>query len=129
LVLTPYIIRGPQDFQAIFERKMRERKEFVDRFHGVAFEYEADIDWTRKRGPVASYRQGIRREMIKAENEGPGTADQTIVKPGEVTNGGGTIGPVETLPSGDGTPTPIEPPPEGETVPIEPEPQPDNPEL
>lgn len=98
LVLTPYIIRGPQDFQAIFERKMAERKEFVDRFHGEAFNYEADIDWTRKRGPVANYRLGIRRELNKAENEGPGEEGQTIVKPDEVKNGGATIGPVDTTP-------------------------------
>ncbi|CAN0582411.1 unnamed protein product, partial [Laminaria digitata] len=29
LVITPYIIRGPDDFRIIFERKMKERKEFV----------------------------------------------------------------------------------------------------
>lgn len=58
LVLTPYIIRGPSDFQSIFERKMRERKEFVDRFHGTAYNYDAEIDWGRKRGPLAAYRLG-----------------------------------------------------------------------
>lgn len=107
LVLTPYIIRGPQDFQSIFERKMQERKEFVDRYHGEAFSYEAEIDWTRKRGPVANYRMGIRRELNKAENEGPGEEGQTIIKPDEVKNGGATIGPVDTAPAGGHEGTPI----------------------
>lgn len=81
LVLTPYIIRGPQDFRAIFERKMAERKEFVDRFHGVAKEFEAEIDWTRKKGPVAAYRAAIRKELLKAENDGPGGPDEDIIRP------------------------------------------------
>ncbi|NJK88604.1 MAG: type II secretion system protein GspD, partial [Myxococcales bacterium] len=66
LILTPYIIRGPDDFRKIFERKMEERKEFVDRFYGTSVEYRAAIDWDRKQGPLASYIQSIRKEMRKA---------------------------------------------------------------
>ena len=32
LFLTPYIVREPSDLRAIFERKMRERQEFLDRY-------------------------------------------------------------------------------------------------
>ena len=81
LILTPYIIRGPDDFRRIFERKMEERKEFVDRFYGTTDEYRAAIDWNRKVGPLGSYRQKIRREMLKAENEGPGAAGETVIRP------------------------------------------------
>jgi general secretion pathway protein D len=123
LVLTPYIIRGPQDFQTIFERKMKERKEFVDRFHGTSYHYDAEIDWGRKRGPLASYRLGIRRELTKAENEGPGTDDQTIIKPDDVEDGG-TIGPVDTPRVGGETPVIVQPEP-GEPVG---EPPPDSPD-
>ncbi|MCS6797116.1 MAG: type II secretion system secretin GspD [Myxococcota bacterium] len=54
LFLTPYIIRQPSDLRAIFERKMRERQEFLDRYFvfGDA-QYEPAIDWSRTRGMVA----------------------------------------------------------------------------
>jgi general secretion pathway protein D len=84
LVLTPYIVRGPEDFRTIFERKMEERKEFVDRFYGTSVEYRAAIDWDRKVGPLASYRTAMRKEMRKAENEGPGGPDETIIRPEDV---------------------------------------------
>ena len=87
MILTPYIIRGPQDFRTIYERKMEERKEFVDIFYGRTKEYRAKIDWDRKVGPVAAYRRAIRREMMKAENEGPGLPDETVVKPDGTTEG------------------------------------------
>ncbi len=83
LVLTPYIIRGPKDFQQIFERKMKERKEFVDRFYGMTDEYRAKIDWSQKLGPVAAYRLSMRRELLKAENDGPGLPGQVIIRPDE----------------------------------------------
>ncbi|MCK6544939.1 type II secretion system secretin GspD [Myxococcota bacterium] len=111
LVLTPYIIRGPEDFRQIFERKMNERKEFVDRFHGVAKDYEPEIDWARKRGPLASYRLAMRKELTKAENEGPGTSDEKVIRPGEEAPSEGIIidpprggGNVEHLPPGDAPP-------------------------
>src|SRR5207302_16624 len=34
LFLTPYIIRDQSDFQRIFERKLRERQQFVEEFYG-----------------------------------------------------------------------------------------------
>jgi general secretion pathway protein D len=81
LVLTPYIIRGPKDFRKIFERKMQERKEFVDLFYGQTKEYRAKIDWDQKLGPIAAYRQAMRRELRKAENDGPGLPGQVIIRP------------------------------------------------
>ncbi len=87
LILTPYIIRGPDDFQAIFERKMEERKDFVDRFYGKSDEFRASIDWDRKRGPLASYRLSMRREMAKAENDGPGKEEEVIIKASEQESG------------------------------------------
>jgi len=83
LILTPYIIRGPQDFQMIFERKMEERKQFVDRFYGVTKEYRAKIDWTRKRGPLSTYNLQVDQAMNKAENDGPGLPGETIITPGQ----------------------------------------------
>lgn len=83
LVLTPYIIRGPEDFRKIFERKMDERKDFIDRFYGTSVEYRAAIDWSQKQGPLSSYRAAIAKELEKAENDGPGTPDEMIIGPAE----------------------------------------------
>jgi general secretion pathway protein D len=81
LILTPYIIRGPQDFYHIYQRKMEERKEFVTRFYGDTPEFRASIDWGRKLGPVAQYRQNLREELLKPENGGPGADGEEVVKP------------------------------------------------
>jgi general secretion pathway protein D len=53
LFLTPYIIRSPADLRAIFERKMRERQEFIDRYFVFGdHDYEPPIDYSRTRGLV-----------------------------------------------------------------------------
>ncbi len=88
LILTPYIIRGPDDFRMIFERKMEERKDFVDRFYGTTPEYRAAIDWNRKVGPLGSYRFRMKKEMSKAENEGPGAPGETIIRPEPISDTG-----------------------------------------
>jgi general secretion pathway protein D len=80
LVLTPYIIRGPDDFRTIFERKMEERREFVNRFYGTTKEYRAAIDWRRKQGPLSIYNEKLTREMNKAENDGPGEPGETVIR-------------------------------------------------
>lgn len=109
LVITPYIIRGPDDFRKIFERKMEERKDFVDRFYGaIDEEYAAQIDWNRKLGPLASYRERMRKELLKAENEGPGLPDETVIRPDQ---GPKTLD-LDVEPNGDEE-NPPEQPPEG----------------
>lgn len=53
LFLTPYIIRTPDDLRAIFERKMQERQEFLDRFFVFGdHEYTPPFDYSRTRGLV-----------------------------------------------------------------------------
>ncbi|MEE2902818.1 MAG: type II secretion system secretin GspD [Myxococcota bacterium] len=81
LVITPYIIRGPADFYEIYSRKMKERKEFVERFYGSTKEYSAQIDWKRKTGPLAKFRQAVNSEMQKFENGGDGTDGEELVTP------------------------------------------------
>jgi general secretion pathway protein D len=54
LFLTPYIIRDAADLRAIFERKMRERQEFIDRhFVFAQDDYRPAIDYSRTRGAVS----------------------------------------------------------------------------
>ena len=51
LFLTPYIIRSPSDLRSIYERKIRERQEFLDRyFVAETDEYEPPTDYSRTRG-------------------------------------------------------------------------------
>ncbi|MFT3921150.1 MAG: type II secretion system secretin GspD [Myxococcales bacterium] len=54
LFLTPYIVRTQADLRAIYERKMRERQEFLDRYFVFgAHDYHPAIDYSRTRGLVA----------------------------------------------------------------------------
>jgi general secretion pathway protein D len=53
LFLTPYIIRSPADLRFIYERKMRERQEFLDRYFVFGdSEYEPPVDYSRTRGLI-----------------------------------------------------------------------------
>lgn len=51
LFLTPYVIRTPDDLRSIFERKMRERQEFIDRYFVFGdHDYRPPLDYSRTRG-------------------------------------------------------------------------------
>jgi len=83
LFLTPYIIRDQSDFRRIFERKMKERQEFVARFFGATEQYAATIDYSRKQGPLAHLRASVRAELSKAENGGEGAGGERIIRPSD----------------------------------------------
>jgi general secretion pathway protein D len=58
LVLTPHVIREQADLRRIFERKMQERQEFIDRY--FVFEspdWKPPHDWTRANGLVEDIRK------------------------------------------------------------------------
>lgn len=60
LFMTPYIIRSASDLRAIFERKLRERQEFIDRyfvFNNRA--YTPAIDYSRTRGLVSEILNAV----------------------------------------------------------------------
>ncbi|MBX5483826.1 MAG: type II secretion system secretin GspD [Myxococcaceae bacterium] len=88
LFLTPYIIKDQSDFRRIFERKMKERQQFVETFYGAAPGYEVAVDWDRKKGPLAMIGSTLRKEAQKVENGGPGLNGEKVIAP----MGGGTIG-------------------------------------
>jgi general secretion pathway protein D len=83
LFLTPYIIRDQGDYRRIFERKMAERAEFVKRFYGEDTGYQAEIDYTRKLGPLGRVRRGVQQELIKVENGGSGSSDERVIGPAQ----------------------------------------------
>ena len=53
LVLTPHVIRDQEDLRKIFERKMQERQEFLDRYMVFSGEdWKPPRDWSRTSGLV-----------------------------------------------------------------------------
>ena len=71
LILTPYVIQGQQDLRKVFERKMQERQEFIDRYFVFHSDWEPPRDWTRANGLVEEIRQSNRRiaERLRLEEE------------------------------------------------------------
>jgi len=67
IIITPYIIKDPSDLRRIFERKLRERREFMERSSAFRDErdYEAQVDYRRKRGLL----EEINRTAVEAELE------------------------------------------------------------
>lgn len=66
LFLTPYIVRTPEDLRSIFERRMRERQEFLDRYFVFgSHDYRPPLDYSRTRGLV----QEIITELAEIEEE------------------------------------------------------------
>ncbi len=58
LVLTPYIVRDQSDLRKIFERKMQERQEFLDRYFVFnGHDWTAPRDYSRSNGLVENIRQ------------------------------------------------------------------------
>lgn len=81
LFLTPYIIKDQGDFRAIFEKKMRERQDFVEQFYGQVPGYDVAVDFSRKAGPLGKMNQAILREESKLENGGPGARGERVIQP------------------------------------------------
>ena len=127
LFLTPYIIRDQGDFRRIFERKMRERQQFVEQFYGQVPGYDVAIDYSRKVGPLGRMKRALDRELNKVENGGPGSAGEKVIRPtgDAVAPGAGVEG---APPTGDANPpgaVPQAPAVEGQQAPVvEPPPPP-----
>ncbi len=68
LFMTPYIIRSQADLRAIYERKMRERQEFLDRYFVFGtHDYHPTVDYARTRGLVAEIMKQV--DSVKTEKE------------------------------------------------------------
>ena len=59
LMLTPHVIEGPEDFQAIVKRKMEEHQEFAERFHRDGEKLVLGLDYRKKHGLLESIHQSI----------------------------------------------------------------------
>jgi general secretion pathway protein D len=66
LFLTPYIIRSPADLRAIFERKLRERQEFIDRYFVFSDRgYEPPMDYSRTRGLISEILNAFEEDAVE----------------------------------------------------------------
>ncbi len=101
IALTPYVINDQSDLRRVLEKKMKERREFVERFGGEERpNLEADVDYRRKRGMLEEINRAAReieveeKEMQDIRNKdaldetgpvdlpvGPGAGDTSDASP------------------------------------------------
>jgi general secretion pathway protein D len=89
LILTPHVIRDQTDLRRIFERKMQERQEFLDRYFVFSGQdWTAPKDWSRTNGLVEDIRKSYR--MIAEDEEwrrlssGPQAEEREATEPLEL---------------------------------------------
>ncbi|HEY4184960.1 MAG TPA: type II secretion system secretin GspD [Polyangia bacterium] len=118
IALTPYVINDQADLRRVLEKKMRERREFVERFGGEDRpSLEANIDYRRKRGMLEEINRAA-NEVEKEEATMERIRQQDLQDdsgPVElpVGPGSGSIGPAVPIgpPTGGGGPPPPSAPP------------------
>ena len=96
LILTPYVVQDQNDLRKIFERKMQERQEFLDRYFVFSGEdWSPPKDFARTNGLVEDIRQAYFRleEQRRLEEESrpielrEHTPGEPIELPGTVRSG------------------------------------------
>lgn len=97
IMLTPYVVRDEDDFRKIYERKMKERKDFVDQYFSDARVYNPYIDYDKKNGPLGELLRQYEWEMEKIENGGKGHGEELIspdmgIKPRKIGDDNGAPG-------------------------------------
>jgi general secretion pathway protein D len=99
LFLTPYVVRDAGDLRSIYERKMRERQEFLDRYFVFGdSDYQAPRDYSRTRGLVAE----IIRELNEVAEE-TRLLDESKKQPPLNHNPRPAVGVAPEIPSADGS--------------------------
>ncbi len=85
LILTPHIIRDSTDLRRIFERKMQERQELMDRESIFTDDkWSAPKDYTRTRGLLGDIRQAHLAVLVKkkeAEDASPRMEGGQVAQP------------------------------------------------
>jgi general secretion pathway protein D len=88
IALTPYVISDLSDLRRVAEKKMRERREFIERYSSLEdrVTLEKDLDFRRKRGMLEEINKTV-REMEDEERElrqireRDGAEDSTPIEP------------------------------------------------
>ncbi|MFO0554897.1 MAG: type II secretion system secretin GspD [Polyangiaceae bacterium] len=87
LILTPYVVRDQSDLRVIFERKMQERQEFLDRYFVFSEDnvWEPPRDYSRSNGLVEAIRQEMfavaEKERLEQEIRPTGPKEHLPVEP------------------------------------------------
>ncbi|MBK8994235.1 MAG: type II secretion system secretin GspD [Myxococcales bacterium] len=115
LVLTPTVIHGQEDLRKIFERKMQERQEFIDRYFVFSGQdWKPPLDYQKTNGLVEEIRQAYAavEEQQRLEDETrprklEHTPGEPIELPHSVKSGGaGGAAPAPAAPT---PPRPVRP--------------------
>ena len=117
LILTPYIIRDQDDLRSVFERKMQERQEYLDRYFVFSdnSDYQPPRDYQRTNGLVEETRQAFfqvdekkRLDELTRPRELKGHEPQKPLEMVPRAGGGGAPGasPTPTPGTNPTTPTP-----------------------
>jgi general secretion pathway protein D len=125
LVMTPYIIRNQQDLRTVFERKMQERQEYLDRYFvfSDSSDYKPPKDWSRTNGLVEDIRQSYfslderkrldeitkPRELKTHDPQRPLEMPQGTGRPAGAAPGGATITNPQVAPGGATPPVNVNP--------------------
>jgi general secretion pathway protein D len=110
IAITPYVIADQTDLRRVLEKKMKERREFVERFGGEERPNpEAQVDYRRKRGML----EEINRAAREVEEED--RAEQDIREKLESDHSGEIDSPA---PAGSKAPEPGPAPPTPESAPL-----------
>jgi general secretion pathway protein D len=112
IALTPYVINDQSDLRRVLEKKMRERREFVERFGGEERpNIESEIDYRRKRGMLEEINRAVREVKREEDDMDRVQRQQAMDESGPVdlpVGPGTTGGPAAPGPA---APAPVAPPP------------------
>jgi general secretion pathway protein D len=123
LFLTPYIVRSPADLRSVYERKMRERQEFLDRYFVFSgTEYAPPVDYSRTRGLIGEILQEIsamdkQRKLLADEAAKPVETHKPQTAVGETMQDAEAGGAGDSGDKGAGPAPDNPPPPEGAPLP------------
>jgi general secretion pathway protein D len=125
IFLTPYVIKDQSDLQRIFERKMRERREFLRAYSSFSDDksYEPEMDYRRKTGLIEDINRNVRQtdedeQMLREADTARGKGHDDDSGPVELQPGTGDDSGDDGPDVGTGGRQPPAPPP--------PQPQPDS---
>lgn len=107
IFLTPHIVKDDDDFRRIFSRKMKERREFLQRFYGTDDSFEFEVDYSQKTGLLETIRTTY-EEQDAARRQREKESEELVIIPeggrkayevGAVSSGEGTSGSPDNPPT------------------------------
>jgi general secretion pathway protein D len=88
IALTPYVISDLSDLRRVAEKKMRERREFIERYSSLEDRVvlDQDLDFRRKRGMLEEVNKAVRdmedeERELRQIRERDGAEDSTPIEP------------------------------------------------